>query len=56
MFKTIKEALNFIESQRMKRSFQEFQEIIKRYHIPVDLKKCYSCSRNKWKRVNCDFY
>lgn len=38
MFKTIKEALNFIESQRMKRSFQEFQEIIKRYHIPVDLK------------------
>jgi len=38
MFKTIKEALNFIESQRMKRSFQEFQKIIKRYHIPVALK------------------
>ena len=35
MFKTIDEALNFIESQRMKRSFQE---IIKRYHLPVDLK------------------
>ena len=38
MFKTIDEALNFIESQRMKRSFKEFQEIIKRYHLPVDLK------------------
>lgn len=38
MFRTIDEALNFIESQRMKRSFKEFQEIIKRYHLPVDLK------------------
>lgn len=38
MFKTIDEALNSIESQRMKRSFKEFQEIIKRYHLPVDLK------------------
>ena len=53
MFKTIDEALNFIESQRMKRSFKEFQEIIKRYHLPVDLK---NVSRNKWKRLNSDFY
>ena len=38
MFKTIKEALSFIESQRVKRSFEDFQKIIERYQIPIDLK------------------
>lgn len=48
MFKTVDEAIHFIESQRAKRSFEDFQKIIERYQIPIDLKKCNSCSRNKW--------
>ena len=46
MFKTVDEAIHFIESQRTKRSFEDFQKIIERYQIPIDLKN--SCSRNKW--------
>ena len=38
MFKTIKEALSFIESQRVKRSFEDFQKIVDRYHFNVNLK------------------
>ena len=38
MFKTVDEAIHFIESQRAKRSFEDFQKIIERYQIPIDLK------------------
>ena len=38
MFKTIKEALSFIESQRVKRSFEDFQKIVDCYHFNVNLK------------------
>ena len=38
MFKTVDEAIHFIESQRTKRSFEDFQKIIERYQIPIDLK------------------
>lgn len=38
MFKTIKEALAFIESQRVKRSFEDFQKIVDKYHFNVNLK------------------
>ena len=38
MFKTIKEALAFIESQRVKRSFEDFQKIVDHYHFNVNLK------------------
>lgn len=38
MFKNIEEALAFIESQRAKRSFEEFQKIVDNYHFNVNLK------------------
>lgn len=38
MFKTVDEAIHFIESQRAKRSFEDFQKIMERYQIPIDLK------------------
>lgn len=38
MFKNIKDALAFIESQRVKRSFGEFKDIVEKYNFNVNLK------------------
>lgn len=37
MFKTCQEAISYIEAKRTKRSFIQFQETIKKYHIPITL-------------------
>lgn len=38
MFKTIKEALVYIEARRTKRTFQQFQETIEKHHFNIKLK------------------
>lgn len=38
MFKTIEEALQYIESKRVKRTLQQFQETIQKYHFNTNLK------------------
>ena len=49
MFKTVDEAIHFYRiSKELNALFEDFQKIIERYQIPIDLKKCNSCSRNKW--------
>ena len=58
MFKTIKEALSFIESQRVKRSFEEFQKIEDCYHFNVNLKNVIHVAVTNGKRstvniINC---
>ena len=43
MFKTVDEAIHFIESQRAKRSFEDFQKIIERYQG-----KAPAASTDRW--------
>lgn len=39
MFNDIKEALDYIESKRVKRTFEQFQEIVTKYGFNVKQKK-----------------
>lgn len=38
MFDNIKEAVDYIESKRVKRSFEQFQEIVNKYHFNLHQK------------------
>ena len=53
MFKTVDEAIHFIESQRAKRSFEDFQKIIERYQIPIDLKNVIHVAGT---RISCRYF
>ena len=53
MFKTVDEAIHFIESQRAKRSFEDFQKIIERYQIPIDLKNVIHVAET---RISCRYF
>ena len=55
MFKTVDEAIHFIESQRAKRSFEDFQKIIERYQIPIDLKNVIHVSGTNGKGSTVTF-
>ena len=38
MFKDVKEAIQYIEAKRTKRTFLDFQQLIQKYHFDVHLK------------------